>query len=337
VDAVAAGHCASAGGTGDIMTAQPAKVFRTLETLSGDELAIARSVLYASLFDYPLTLAQLRQTLIEAVMTPTQILSTYRRSEALRLAVGHQDRFFFPAGRADLIDERRRREARSRRFLLRHRRLLAIICALPFVRMVALSGSVAHLNLDGDGDLDLFIVTRGQHVWSITVAVIVIAKLLRRRRTVCANFVVSDERLALEQRDLFTASQVVHLKPVIGREVFLQLVTSNPFIHQLYPNFYPSDPPLVRLPARRTLEGTKRLFEWVLAVPSAAVEALTRRAYRAYLTRQASSWTSPEQVRLEDDYLKLHTHSHRQSVMERFEEAVLKLEVKTARTAINDF
>jgi len=28
--------------------------------------------------------------------------------------------------------------------------------------MVALSGSVAHLNLEGSGDLDLFIVTRGR-------------------------------------------------------------------------------------------------------------------------------------------------------------------------------
>jgi hypothetical protein len=319
------------------MTAQPARVLRTLETLSGDELAIARSVLYASLFDYPLTLAQLRQTLIETAMTPTQILLTYRRSEALRTAVGDRDGFFFPADRADLIDERRRREARSRRFLRRHRRLLAVICALPFVRMVALSGSVAHLNLDGDGDLDLFIVTRGRHVWSITVAVVVIAKLLRRRRTVCANFVISDERLRLEQHDLFTASQVVHLKPVIGRDVFLQFIASNPFIHEHYPNFHPSDPPLVHLPARRTIEGTKRVFEWLLAVPSAAVEALTRRAYRAYLTRQASSWTSPGQVRLEDDYLKLHTRSHRQSVMERFEEAVLKLEVKTHPRPIDDF
>ena len=38
--------------------------------LSAAELAIARSVLYASLFDYPLTLAQLRQTLIESAADP---------------------------------------------------------------------------------------------------------------------------------------------------------------------------------------------------------------------------------------------------------------------------
>ena len=38
--------------------------------------------------------------------------------------------------------------------------------------MVALSGSIAHCNLDRGGDLDLFIVTHGHHVWSVTVAVL---------------------------------------------------------------------------------------------------------------------------------------------------------------------
>ena len=51
------------------MTAHPARQFLNAATLSANELAVARSVLYASLFDYPLTLAQLRQTLIESAQT----------------------------------------------------------------------------------------------------------------------------------------------------------------------------------------------------------------------------------------------------------------------------
>ena len=64
----------------------------------------------------------------------------------------------------------------------------------------------------------------------------------------------------------------------------------------------------------------------VMAAPSMLVEQLCRRAYRAYLTRRSSTWDSPEQVRLEPDCLKLHTQSHRQSVLARFESAVHKLD-----------
>jgi hypothetical protein len=290
--------------------------------LDGDELAIARSVLYASLFDYPLTLAQLRETLLESVQTPSQILATYRRSIALRAAVEYRDGFFFPEGRYHLVEERRRREVRSRAFLRRHRQLLTLVCALPYVRMVALSGSIAHLNLEGDGDLDLFIVTRGRRVWSVTVAVVLLAKLMRRRRSVCANFVVADSRLALEQQDLFTASQIVHLRPLVGPDVLRRLVAANPFVGRFYPNFHTTDPSAFLIRRLRLASGLKTAVERLGALPSLAVESICRRAYCAYLRRQSSTWRSPEQVRLQDDCVKLHTRSHRQSVLERFDRAV---------------
>ena len=290
--------------------------------LAAPELAIARSVVYASLFDYPLTLAQLRQTLIESAQTPSQILATYDRSDELQDLVDYRDGFFFPRGRYDLVGERRRREARSRQFLARYRPLLAIICGLPYVRMVALSGSIAHLNLDGSGDLDLFIVTRGRHVWSITVAVVLLAKLLRKRRLLCANFVIADDRLALEQQDLFTASQIIHLKPLVGSDVYQRILADNPFVKRFYPNFHESSAGSLGFRGRRVLKAVRGAAEWLLTWPSAAVERICCFAYRRYLLRRASSWQSPEQVRLEADCLKLHTQSHRRSVLERFDRAV---------------
>ena len=79
--------------------------------MTSRERAITRSVFYASLFDYPLTLAQLHHTLIESEQTPSEILAVYEGSPRLQSIVGHRDGFFFPAGRADLIAERRQREA----------------------------------------------------------------------------------------------------------------------------------------------------------------------------------------------------------------------------------
>lgn len=290
--------------------------------LDGPELAIARSVVYASLFDYPLTLAQLRQTLIESTQTPSQIVATYRSSPVLQALVEHRDGYFFPKGRADLVDERRRREARSRQFLRRHRILLELVCAMPYVRMVALSGSIAHLNLDGTGDLDLFIVTRGRRVWSTTVAILLLSKLLRRRRIACANFVVADSRLVLEQQDLFTASQVIHLKPLIGRDVFLELLAANRFVFRFYPNFHAADAGAPPLPVSRALRPVKRALEWLLAPAAPLAEWFCRATYRSHLRRRAKTWRSPEQVRLQPDCLKLHTQSHRQSVLDRFDRGV---------------
>lgn len=304
------------------MNARLAQVERAVEPLSGPALAIARSVLYAALFDYPLSLSQLRQTLIESAQTPTEILQTYARSPELQAVVARHQGFFVPAGREDLVDERRARERRSRDFLRAHRALLTLVCALPYVRMVALSGSVAHLNLEGSGDLDLFIVTRGRRVWSVTVAVILLAKLLRRRRTVCANFVLADDRLPLDQQDLFTASQIIHLKPLIGLDVYGRFIQANPFVRRCYPNFHLAMTRHADLQVRRVPRRVKAAAERLLRLPSAGAETVCRWAYRGYLLRRAATWRSPEQVRLEPDCVKLHTQSHRRAVVERFEEAL---------------
>jgi hypothetical protein len=290
--------------------------------LTPNELAIARSVIYASLFDYPLTLDQLHESLLESRTSAAEILAIYRTSESLPLIVDHRDGFFFPVGRRDLVDERRRREALSRAFLDRHARLLAAFCAVPYTRMIALSGSIAHMNLDEHGDLDLFIVTRGRHVWSVTIAVLLIAKAFRRRGVTCANFVIADSHLSLEQQDLFSANQTIHLKPLIGADLLQELAAENPFIAQYYPNFRPEHPATSPFVERPSLKRIKRALEWALHVPAIAAETICRVGYSWHLRRRARWWRSPGQVRLERDYLKLHTQSHRQSVTERFESAV---------------
>src|SRR6185503_19882171 len=73
-------------------------------------------------------------------------------------------------------------------------------------------------------------------VWTVTVAVLLLTKLLRRRRVVCANFVIADSHLALEPQDLFTANQMLHLKPLIGEDVLDAFLAANPFVTRFYPN-----------------------------------------------------------------------------------------------------
>src|SRR4051794_442878 len=287
------------------------------------ELAIARSVIYASVFDYPLTLEQLHRTLVESDQSVPEIMAVYDGSDMLQHMIEYRDGYFFPIGRADLVGERARREALSRAFLQQHRTVLQLIAAVPYTRLVALSGSVAHCNLEPTGDLDLFVITKGQRVWTVTVAILLLAKLLHRRRAVCANFILADSHLALEQQDLFTANQVIHLRPLIGAATLAAFVAANPFVKRTYPNATSTLPPLAGARAgSRVLAAIKSALEVVLHVPSPLIEAICRRLYAGHLRRRAPSWQSPEQVRMQSDYLKLHTQSHRHRVMRCFDTAL---------------
>jgi hypothetical protein len=241
------------------------------------ELAIAGSVIYASLDDYPLTLEQVHHSLVGSQQTLAEVLSVYEGSELLQAIIEHRDGFFFPAGRGDLVDERRRREARSRAFLNRHALLLRLVCSLPFVRLVALSGRISRLNLEAGGDIDLFIVTRGRHVWSTAVAIRVLSKIMSRRCMVRAKVILDDAHLELERRDPVTADQLLHLKPLAGATVLRDLFAANRFVEQLFPNAPQcrADRALAQTEPR-LIVAARTMLELVLGLPSPIVEAACR-------------------------------------------------------------
>lgn len=287
------------------------------------DLAILRTVLYASLFDYPLTAGQVARSLLEARANEREILRAFRGSARLPAALDYQDGFFFPRGRADLIHVRRLRESGTRLLLRRNRRALKLICLVPGTRLVALSGSAAHLNVDGDGDIDLFIVTRRARAWSVSLTIVLLTKLLGCRRTFCANYVMTDETLEVEQPDVFSANQILHLQPIVDDGVYARFVAANPFVRHFYPGFEGSRRPLEAFAPGAGARAIKRIIEMFLALgPGRLYEAACRAAYSRYLRGRARRWPSPEQVRLEPGRLKLHGHSHRREVLARFERTV---------------
>ena len=287
---------------------------------SSQERAFQQSVIYASLFDYPLTLAQLRESLIGEVADEATLAEWYRCSPRLQSAIECAEGYYFPRGRRALLQTRPLREARSRRLLAAHGRALSLVMRLPFVRMVALSGSLAHLNADANADLDLFVVTAPGRVWSVTVTTLLVARALGWRRQLCLNYVVSERGLMVEPADLFSANQIVHLQPLIGAPVYRRFLDANRFVERFYPNFRPRS--VVGSGYSRTTRinrAIELLLDWTFAP---LYEQVCRFSYRWHLQRRAHTWRSRDQVRLERECLKLHTHSHRHEVMEQFERAL---------------
>jgi hypothetical protein len=288
------------------------------------ERAFLQSVVYASLFDYPVTLAQLREGLIAQTADEHTLARCYTASDLLRSNIECLDGYYFPRGRRDLLDTRQRREVVSRKLLRELSMPLALIASMPFVRMVALSGSLAHLNADGEADLDLFVITTRARVWSVTLTALAITRLFGWRKRLCLNYVISERTLMVSPADLFCANQIVHLQPVCGVEVYRTFLNANHFIERFYPNFRPRSA-MTTTPdhGSRVAASAMRIAEtgldWTVAP---LYERVCRLIYGRHLRARAHTWRSRDQVRLAPECLKLHTSSHRREVMERFERAL---------------
>jgi hypothetical protein len=298
-----------------------------LPVTTQQERAFLRSVVYAGLFDYPLTPAQLRDSLLGETADETALMRWYDHSAYLKAAIDYADGYFFLRGRRDVLQTRARREAISRAILREMAEPLQLVTHMPFVRLVALSGSLAHLNADDGADLDLFVVTSPGRVWTVTVATLAVARLRGWRKRLCLNYVVSERELWIAPADLFSANQIVHLQPIRGGVTYRRFLEANHFVERFYPNFRP----------RELTEGRRSswLIEHAIDLTiGPVVEVVCRWLYRAHLRRRAHMWTSRDQVRLDAECLKLHTSSHRRQVMERFEQALEDAVVLAEQTAL---
>lgn len=303
--------------------------------LTAGESAVLQATLYASLFHFPITPEEVAYAAPEANLAPGAVERIYRESPVLQRLLDFSSGYFFPRGRQAFVRLRRLRKRHSRRYLWRHRRACRAIAALPGVRMAALSGSAAHLNIGRRGDIDFFIVTRGPRVWTVTVTALLLAKLFRSRPAVCLNYVISDRRLSLEHTDRFSANQLIHLKPLTGAATFRTLLNVNAFIREHYPRAARLAPAAADWTSPLTPTGRftvfKRPLERLLSTwVGDWLERLCRNLYRRYLLRRCPDWRSPEEVRLDKEVLKLHTESHRREVERRFQAA---LEAGYARVA----
>src|SRR5262249_20693764 len=116
---------------------------------------------------------------------------------------------------------------------------LRTLASMPFVRMIAFSGSTAHRNMTTKEDVDLFLVVEDGKVWALFLCAMVWAKFKGLRKRLCMNYLLSDRALPLAETDLFTAQQAASLKPIYGKSVYDRFLVANPFVRRRFPNFDP--------------------------------------------------------------------------------------------------
>src|SRR5689334_1079757 len=124
------------------------------------EAAILRTVLYADVFDFPMKPEEIHHFLIsDEPISLSEINQTLRQSRWLRQKLQHIDEYVIYKGRAEITRIRQKREAASQDLWPQALYWGRWLAALPFVRMVALTGALAVRNAaDGDDDLDYMLI-----------------------------------------------------------------------------------------------------------------------------------------------------------------------------------
>jgi hypothetical protein len=299
------------------------------------EAAILRTVLYADLFHFPLTVREIHHFLIhDEPVALEAIEQTLSESATLRLYLQCIDDYVIYDGQDALVGLRQMRERASEHLWPSATQYGKWLARLPFVRMVALTGALAmHNAADNDDDLDYILVTAPRRVWLARAFSIVLVRLARLQgMEICPNYVLAESALAQDKRDIFMAHEVAQMVPLYGHGLYEQFRKANAWVSDQLPNaegafyveqeYFPSGPGLIG----------KHIIEFLLG--GNLGDWLEQWEYRRKLRRFEPDMQKPHSsAKLDDSHVKGHFNDHGHPVLREYEGRLARYGLDARRAA----
>lgn len=212
--------------------------------------AILLSLSYTSQFQYPLTARELWQRLI----LPNNVgnVDFHKFAEALiwlrnNNFISFQNGYFFLKTAQFDEKERKVRSLQAKNKLPDLEPLLKLCKNLPWVRAVAITGSVGVGQAKLDDDVDLLIVTSKNRLWITRALIIAFAEILGKHRSRlgraksgwCFNLWLESDKLAVgsKSRSVYTAYEVIQAKWVLDKDTVQNwFYFTNSWVSRILPN-----------------------------------------------------------------------------------------------------
>ena len=131
------------------------------------------------------------------------------------------------------------------------------IAGLPFVRMLAVTGSLAVNNTESRADIDYFIVTEPGHLWTCRALILALGRLATRQGlNLCPNYLVTTRALSFPDENLYAAHEIAQMVPLYGLETYAEIRRRNAWVADFLPNADGAPP---RPESVKSTESTPRL------------------------------------------------------------------------------
>ena len=275
--------------------------------------AILQTVAYSDIFDYPLTAREIHRYLTGVKASLEEVVHAVG-CDGLVTRTG--DYFTLP-GREEIVSKRRQREEYSHELLPRALRYGRMLGNLPYIRMVALTGSLSVMNISEHQDFDYMLVIAPGRVWTARAFALALNRFARLQGyTLCPNLIISEKALKWSQRDLYSARELCQMMPITGFDVYHRLMEVNKWVGDFLPNAYLEWNSLPAQPQRRTV-----VFQYLLEflLRGKPGDRFEQWEMKRKITRFSNQSGFGEETIFNAEVCQGNFHHHRKWTQEKFE------------------
>ncbi|MDO3624773.1 nucleotidyltransferase domain-containing protein [Mucilaginibacter sp. BT774] len=223
---------------------------------------ILSTIAYFDLFHYPLTAEEIYLSL--PVKCDTADFEYGLKYLVIDRMIYHFDKFYALKNEYFLVERRLEGNARAAKLTDTAKKVSNLLVRFPFVRGIAISGSLSKNFADEDSDIDLFIITAKNRLWIARTLMHCFKKLtflVKREHYFCMNYYIDEEELQIREKNIYTAIEIATLIPLHGDSTFEHFYAANNWTRNYLPNKY------MRLSTAKTLKPSwlKKAFEWLFS------------------------------------------------------------------------
>ncbi len=130
----------------------------------------------------------------------------------------------------------------------RYRVYIKLLSSFPQIKLVGLSGSISMLNANLEHDIDLFIITEKNRLFTARFLATIISFIMGLKRNigqneapnkVCLNLFFDENNLKVPKfkQTKFVGHEVLQMKPIINKnQTYEKFLNANEWVFRLFPN-----------------------------------------------------------------------------------------------------
>jgi hypothetical protein len=211
---------------------------------------IINTLSYKKIFNQPMTFHQLVYFSHTKFESLTEV-ETLLKELLERHKIKYKNGFYFLGNyksKKDELKESAIRTSFAKATFEKLSSLSFIFEKIPFIKFVAVTGSLASYSFDFEkDDIDLFFICSKNRLWLSRFFVVAILKLLNiyvndkdPKLKICPNLYISEEKMGWEdsKRSLYVAHEIAMMQPIVNKDNFyFKFLIENNWIKDFLPNF----------------------------------------------------------------------------------------------------
>ncbi len=214
-------------------------ILKFTRNLSHTDSMVIKVFLYFDVFNYPLLKDEINSFLPISNLSNNELTASLNFLVSENYVCFNEGYYFLHKPDNSHIQRRIKGNIAAVKMMKTARRFSRLISYFPFVRCVCISGSLSKGYIDKDADIDYFIITEPKRLWIARTMLILFKKLflLNSRKYFCVNYFIDTDHLEIEDKNIFTATELVTLIPMNNLHLFYKFIESNHWVNRFLPNY----------------------------------------------------------------------------------------------------